>query len=72
MTDQEDNIFLGKNILDDKSMRRVVGFSGPTASSSLIVYLTLFISILLIQFGGLGKTHLRKFVTNQLFYCDFV
>ena len=56
MTDQEDNINLGKNVFDDNNQKRKsCACSGQTCSRSLIVFLAQLFVILLIIFGCFWK-----------------
>ena len=72
MTYQEDNINLGKIVLDDnKQERKSWACLGQTCSRSLIVFLSRLFVILLIIFGCFGEVSSQNFVTNQLFGLEF-
>ena len=61
MTDQEDNINLGKIVFDDNNQeRKSWACLGQTCSRSLIVFLSQLFVILLIIFGCFGRIHLSK------------
>ena len=65
MTDQEDNIILGKIVFDDNNQeRKPWACLGQTCSRSLIVFLSQLFVLLLIIFGYFWRIHL---LTNQLF-----
>ena len=72
MTDQEDNINLGKNVFDDNNQeRKSWACLGQTCSRSLIVLLSQLFVILLIILDAFGEFTSQKFVTNQLFGLEF-
>ena len=61
MTDQEDNINLGKIVFDDNNQeRKSWACLGQTCSRSLIVFLSQLFVILLIIIGCFWKIHLSK------------
>ena len=61
MTDQEDNINLGKFVFDDNNHeRKSWDCSGQTCSRSLIVFLSQLFVILLIIFGSFWRINLSK------------
>ena len=61
MTVQEDNIILGKIVLDDNNQeRKSWACSGQTCSRSLIVFLFQLFVTLLIIFGSFWRIHLSK------------
>ena len=61
MTDQEDNINLGKIVFDDNNQeRKSWSCLGQTCSKSLIVFLSQLFVILLIIFGCFWIIHLSK------------
>ena len=61
MTDQEDNINLGKIVFDDNNQeRKSWNCLGQTCSRSLIVFLSQLFVILLIIFGCFWRIHLSK------------
>ena len=61
MTDQEDNINLGKIVLDDNNQKRKSwACLGQTCSRSLIVFLSQLFVILLIIFGCFWRNHHSK------------
>ena len=61
MTDQEDNINLGKIVFDDTNQeRKSWSCLGQTCSRSLIVFLSQLFFFLLIIFGCFWKIHLSK------------
>ena len=61
MTDQEDNINLGKIVFDDNNQeRKSWACLGQTCSRSLIVFLSQLFVILLIIFGCFWRIHLSK------------
>ena len=61
MTDQEDNINLGKIVFDDNNQeRKTWACLGQTCSRSLIVFLSQLFVILLIIFGCFWRIHLSK------------
>ena len=61
MTDQEDNINLGKIVFDDNNQeRKSWNCLGQTFSRSLIVFLSQLFVILLIIFGCFWRIHLLK------------
>ena len=61
MTDQEDNINLGKIVFDDNNHeRKLWACLGQTCSSSLIVFLSQLFVNLLIIFGCFWRIHLSK------------
>ena len=61
MTDQEDNISLGKIAFDDNNReRKSWACLGHTCSRSLIVFLSQIFVILLIIFGCFWRIHLLK------------
>ena len=61
MTDQEDNINLGKMVFDDNNPEKISGAClGQTCSRSLIVFLSQLFAILLIIFGCFWRSHLSK------------
>ena len=61
MTDQEDNIILGKIVFDDNNQeRKSWNCLGQTSSRSLIVFLSQLFVILLIIFGCFWKIQLSK------------
>ena len=72
MTDQEDNINLGKTVFDDNNQeKKPWARLGQTCSRSLIVFLSQHFVNLLIIFSCFWRIHLSIFVTNQLFGLDF-
>ena len=61
MTDQEDNINLGKIVFDDNNQeRKSWACLGQTCSRSLIVFLSQPFVILLTIFGCFWRIHLSK------------
>ena len=61
MTDQEDNIILGKIVFDDNNQeRKSWSCLGQTCSKTLIVFLSQLFVILLIIFGCFWIYHLSK------------
>ena len=61
MTDQEENINLGKIVFDDNNQeRKSWARLGQTCSRSLIVFLSQLFVIYLIIFGCLWRIHLSK------------
>ena len=61
MTDQEDNINLGKIVFDDSLQeRKSWACLGQTCSRSLIVFLSQLFVILLIIFGCFSTIHFSK------------
>ena len=61
MTDQEDNIILGKIVFDDNNQeRKSWACLGQTCSRSLIVFLSQLFVILLIIFGCFWRIHLSE------------
>ena len=61
MTDQEDNINLGKFVFDNNNReRKSWSCLGQTRSRSLIVFLSQLFVILLIIFGCSWRIHLSK------------
>ena len=61
MTDQEDNINLGKIVFDDNNQeRKSWACLGQTCSRSLIVILSQLFVILLIIFGCFWRIHLSQ------------
>ena len=74
MTDQEDNINLGKNVFDDNNQeRKSWACLGQTCTRSLIVFLSQFFVILLIKasLDAFGEFTFQKLVTNQQFVLEF-
>ena len=72
MTDQEDNINLGKIVFDDNNQeRKSCACLGQTCSRSLIVFLSQLFVILLIISGCFWRIHFHKLVTDQLFGLEF-
>ena len=72
MTDQEDNIDLGKIVFDDNNQeRKSWACLGKTCSRSPIVFLSKLFVNLLIIFGCFWEFTSQKFVTNQLFWLKF-
>ena len=72
MTDQEDNINLGKIVFDDNNQQgKSWACLEQTCSRSLIVFLSQLLVILLIIFGCFGEFTSQKLVTNQLFGLEF-
>ena len=72
MTEQEENINLGKIVFDDNNQETKSGSClGQTCSGSLIVFLSQLFVILLIICGCFWRIHLPKRVTNQLFGLEF-
>ena len=61
MTDQEDNINLGKLVFDDNNQEiKPWSCFGQTCSRPLIVFLSQLFVILLIIFGCFWRIHLSK------------
>ena len=61
MTDQEDNINLGKNVSDDNNQdRKSWACLGQTCARLLIVFLSQLFVILLIIFECFWRIHLSK------------
>ena len=61
MTDQEDNINLGKIVFDDNNQeRKSWACLGQICSRSLIVFLSQLFVILLIIFGCFWRIHISK------------
>ena len=61
MTDQEDNLYLGKIVFDDNNQeRKSWSCLGQTCSRLLIVFLSQLFVILLIIFGCFWRIHLSK------------
>ena len=61
MTEQVDNINLGKNVFDDNNQeRKCWSCLGQTCSRPLMVFLSPLYVILLIIFGCFWKIHLSK------------
>ena len=61
MTDQDDNINLGKIVSDDNNQeRKSWACLGQTCSRPLIVFLSQLFGILLINFGCVWRIHLSK------------
>ena len=61
MTDQEDDINLGKTVFDDNNQKKKSwACLEQTCSRSLIVFLSQLFVILLIIFGGFWRIHLSK------------
>ena len=61
MTDQEDNLNLGKIVFDDNNQeRKSWNCLGQTCSGSLIVFLSQLFVIFLIIFGCFWRIHLSK------------
>ena len=61
MTDQEENINIGKIVLDDNNQERKYWASlGQTCSRSLFVFLSKLFVILLNIFGCFWRIHLSK------------
>ena len=72
MTDQEDNINLGKIVFDDNNQeRKSWACLGQTCSRSLIVFLSQLFVILVIIFGCFGDFTFQNLVTKQLFGLEF-
>ena len=72
MTDQEDNINLGKTVFDDNNQeRKSWACLGQTCSRSLIVFLSQLFVILLIILVAFGEFTFQKLVTNQQFGLEF-
>ena len=72
MTDQEENINLGKIVFDDNNQERKSWASlGQTCFRSVIVFLFQLFVILLIICGCFWRRHLQKLVTNHLFGLEF-
>ena len=72
MTDQEDNINLGKIVFDDNNQeRKSWACLGQTCSRSLIVFLSQLFVILLISLVAFGEFTFQKLVTNQQFGLEF-
>ena len=61
MTDQEDNIILGKIVFDDNNQeKKSWACLGQTCSRSLIVFRSHLLVILLIIFGCFWRTDISK------------
>ena len=61
MTDQEENVNLGKTVFDDNNQeRKSWSCLGQTCSRSLIVFLSQLFVILLIIFGCFWRIQLSK------------
>ena len=61
MTEQEENINLGKIVFEDNNQeRKSWSYLGQTCSRSLIVFLSQLFLILLIIFGCFWRIHLSK------------
>ena len=61
MTDQEDNIILGKSVFDDNNQKKKSwACLGQTCSRSLIVFLSQIFVSLFIIFGCFWRIHLSK------------
>ena len=72
MTDEEDNINLGKIVFDDNNQERNYwACLRQTCYRSLIVFLSQLFVILLIIFGCFWRIRVSKIVRNQLFGLDF-
>ena len=72
MTDQEDNMNLGKIVFDDNNQeRKSWACLGQNCSRSLIVFLSQLFVFLLIIFGCFGEFTLQNLVTSQLFALEF-
>ena len=72
MTDQEDNINLGKNVFDDNNHeKKSWNCLEETCSRSLILFLSQLFVILLIIFGCFEEFTFQKRVTNQQFGLEF-
>ena len=72
MTDQEDNINLGKTVFHENNQeRKSWACLGQTCSRTLVVFLSQVYVILLIIFGWFSEFTFRKLVTNQLFGLEF-
>ena len=72
MTDQEDNINLGKIVFDDNNQdRKSWSCLGQTYFRSLIVFLSQLFVILMIILDAFGEFTSQKLVTNQLFGLEF-
>ena len=68
MTDQEDNINLGKIAFDDNNQKKKSwACLGQTCSRSLVVFLSQLFVILLMNFGCFVEFTFQKLVANQLF-----
>ena len=68
MTDQEDNIILGKIVFDDNNQKRKSwACLGQTCSRSLIVFLSQRFFICWSYLVAFGEFTFQKLVTNQLF-----
>ena len=69
MTDQEDNITLGKNVFDDNNQeRKSWACLGQTCSRYLIVFLSQLFVNLLIIFGCFWRIHLSKTCDESIFW----
>ena len=72
MTDQEDNINLGKNVFDDNNQeRKTWAYLGQTCSRSLICFCLNFLSFCWSSLVAFGDSTFQKLLTNQLFGLDF-
>ena len=61
MTDQEDNINLGKFVFDDSNRAKILGLPGTNLFRSLFVFLYQLFVILFNIFGCFWRIHLSKF-----------
>ena len=69
MTDQEDNINLGKVVFGDNNQeRKSWACLGQTCCRSLIVFLFQLLVILLIIFGYFWRIHLSKTCDESTFW----
>ena len=72
MTDQEDNINLGKSVFDDNNQeRKSWSCLGQTCSRLLIVFLSQFFVNLLIIFGCFWRIHLSKTCDESTVWLEF-
>ena len=72
MTDEEDNIILGKIVFDDNNQEiKSRACLGKNCSRSIIVFLSQLFVVLLIIFGCIGEFISQKLVLIQLFGLEF-
>ena len=73
MTDQEENINLGKIVFDDNNQeRKSWSCSGQTCSRSFIVFLSQLFVILLIIFGCFWRIHLSETCDESTVWVGFL
>ena len=72
MTNQEDNIILGKYVFEDNNQeRKSQACLGQTCSRSSIVFLSQFLEFCWFFLVAFGEFISRKFLTNPLFGWEF-